>query len=93
MKKSILASCVLLLSLASYAVNERGNGGDVVVCQNQNGKVTNIQMLDLYEAWQLRGQLPKLGGENLNFDEKVSLLISRIEKQTVGISQIIKTEI
>lgn len=93
MRRSILALSALFLSLTSYAGNERGNGGDVVVCRNTEGKVISTQMLDLYEGWQLRGLEAKLGGKDLNLEEKIELLLFRISTRSKDISNLLEKEI
>jgi hypothetical protein len=43
-RRSLLALSALFLSLTSYAGNERGNGGDVVICKNQNGQIISSEI-------------------------------------------------
>ena len=50
--KSLLALFVLF-SLSAFA-KEGGNGGDVVVCRDGNGEIKTIELLDYYEARQMR---------------------------------------
>jgi hypothetical protein len=44
---------VLLMASATWA-NERGNGGDAVVCRNAQGKITRAELFDYYEGRTLR---------------------------------------
>lgn len=43
------------LSLSSFAGNERGNGGNAVVCRNTDGTIRSAELLDLYEGRALQG--------------------------------------
>jgi len=72
---------ILFVSYASYAGNERGNGGDAILCDQPyevlNGRQSMV--LDLYES-KARWNIPyDLGGPELKVDEKVTLAISRIK--------------
>jgi hypothetical protein len=44
---------VLLMATSGWA-NERGNGGDAVVCRNAQGKITRAELFDYYEGRTLR---------------------------------------
>jgi hypothetical protein len=56
MKMNLLVLCVsFLFSLASYAGNERGNGGSGVVCRNYDGTIKSAELLDIYEGKALLG--------------------------------------
>jgi hypothetical protein len=54
-RKIILALSALILSLTSYAGNERGNGGSGVVCRNADGSIKSAELLDIYEGKALFG--------------------------------------
>ncbi len=41
---------LILVFKISYAGNEVGNGGDVIVCKGESGKIERIELLDFYEA-------------------------------------------
>jgi hypothetical protein len=44
--------CVLTMMFASIAKagNEKGNGGDAVVCRDINNEIKSIDILDFFEA-------------------------------------------
>jgi hypothetical protein len=76
----LFASCAAittpLLSLAGE--REIGNGGDVVVCRNNDGSVKSIELLDFYEARIMRGLQIDLGDASLPLDEKVLMELHRL---------------
>lgn len=59
-----LSGATLLLTIAPSAfADERGNGGDVVVCRDGSDAITSIELLDYYEGRQIPGTLsPDLRG-------------------------------
>lgn len=48
-----LVSLILLFSLSAFA-KEGGNGGDVIVCRDASGEIKTVELLDYYEARQMR---------------------------------------
>jgi hypothetical protein len=53
MKHFILA--VLIGAASSFALaNEKGNGGDAIVCRNAEGKIKSAELLDYFEAREYR---------------------------------------
>jgi hypothetical protein len=77
MKSLLLLS--FLLSTQLFASKEVGNGGDAVVCRNNAGDITSVELLDYYEARVMRGIEVNLGGTILSVEEKVDLALSRIK--------------
>jgi hypothetical protein len=77
-KKSLLARCALFVSVTSYAGNERGNGGDVVICKNQNGQIISSEILDIYEGRTMRNIAPQLGSPSLELEKKLVLVTNRL---------------
>lgn len=53
--------------MAGFA-GERGNGGDVVVCRDQNGEIISAELLDYYEGRVMR-KLPVVEYPGLSDDE------------------------
>ena len=76
-----LILCSLLLTATAFAGKEGGNGGDVLVCKDENKKITSIELLDFYEA-RVKGRIKGiyLGDDSLSFTEKVHYAIDRLEK-------------
>ena len=71
----------LLLSASAFAGKEGGNGGDVLVCKDENKNITSVELLDFYEA-RVKGRIKgiDLGDDSLSFSEKVQYAIDRLEK-------------
>lgn len=82
------AVTLVLLSLAPLGAFARGggdygpgNGGDVVTCRNARGELTSVELLDLYEARTRWGLEKQLGPASLSLEEKVALLLQRLERR------------
>jgi hypothetical protein len=71
----------LLFSSHLFASKEVGNGGDAVVCRNNAGDITKVELLDYYEARVMRGIEVNLGDESLSVEEKVDLVLKRLKKR------------
>jgi hypothetical protein len=69
----------LLLTQNLYASKEVGNGGDAVVCRNNQGDITKVELLDYYEARVMRGIIVNLGAPHLSVEEKVDLVLERLK--------------
>jgi hypothetical protein len=74
MKIILLLMLVPWIAFAGEGGTVTGNGGDVVVCGDK------VQMLDVYEAEQLRGNKLDLGGPKLSRTQKIELAVRRIHK-------------
>jgi hypothetical protein len=73
---------VFLYSLASFAGNERGNGGNGVVCRNSDGTIKSAELLDLYEGRALFGlKYSELQG---SIEEKYKTIIEDIYGRAVS---------
>jgi hypothetical protein len=57
-----------------------GNGGDVIVCKDTAGNITNVELLDFYEARALRNLTLDLGAPELSIDEKLDLVADRWDR-------------
>src|SRR4051794_27132981 len=53
--------------------HERGNGGDAVVCRDHDDKIISVELLDFFEARNMRGIYLDLGDDSLSVDQKVQL--------------------
>ena len=60
----------LIFPMLGFAGDERGNGGDAVVCRDQVGKITKVELLDYYEARVMRNIQIDLGSDG-TFSQKV----------------------
>lgn len=69
-------------SVLSMALGDsKGNGGDVIVCQK--GKAP-VEVLDVFEARVMRGFQLELGGPGVSLEEKLNILINRLEAYSPG---------
>lgn len=80
----IAASCLLTSTqvLAAKKANDRGNGGKLMVCDEQSGH-PRYQILDLFEGSDSQtgwGLTPDLGAADLTADEKVMLVLNRLSR-------------
>lgn len=57
-----------------------GNGGDVVTCYGENGSITDIELLDYYEANLLHGRTVDLGAPDLEIKDKIRIALARLEQ-------------
>lgn len=57
-----------------------GNGGDVVVCENQAGVIQSIELLDFYEGRILKGIKTDFGPQARTVEEKVAAALTRLER-------------
>ncbi len=48
--KTLLLLLCYLITLPAWSGNEKGNGGDAIVCRNQAGKIITAELLDIYEG-------------------------------------------
>jgi hypothetical protein len=77
-----LPGLLFLIPLTAFANGgqEVGNGGDAVVCRDAGGAVTSAELLDYYEARELRGIIKDLGPPDLAIDAKVALVLDRVAR-------------
>ena len=80
MNKLIFLVVTVLSSMNIQAMQETGNGGDVIVCRNEKNTITSVELLDFYEARTLRGIDYNLGGQSLNVNDKMFIALKRLER-------------
>jgi len=68
-----------LLAQPSEGGKEIGNGGDVVVCKNDDGSIKSIELLDFFEARTLKKLNYNLGPNNLSVENKIMIALKRLE--------------
>lgn len=73
--KVIILMSIAIIALQSQAGGSVNNGGSGVYCDNKQ----EVELFDYFEARTLRGIQIDLGGNNLNYMEKVKLALSRIK--------------
>ncbi len=80
--KNLISAFILIISFSAIA-NEKGNGGDAIVCRNSQGKIESSELLDYYEGREFRKvshhfhenlsdleYFDKLGKQLTQFDER-----------------------
>lgn len=78
--KLVLAFLSLVGFSSAFAIgHDIGNGGDVVVCYKDD-KVTkkSVELLDFYEARELRNIPVLMGGPELSMDQKIGMALARL---------------
>ncbi len=80
MKNTYIILGVLLFTNLSFAQSHVGNGGDVVVCRNDKNEITSIELLDFYEARDLRQITYDLGDATVNVNEKIQSALNRLSR-------------
>lgn len=80
MSKARICGILAIWSSAStlFAGQERGNGGDVVICRDSQGSITSMEMADLFEARTIRHIPLDLGSSTLTPEQKAHLAIERM---------------
>jgi hypothetical protein len=75
---------VIMLFLLSFKVlaNERGNGGDAVVCRGSDGVILSAELLDYYEGRTLRNfqVVPEMGENNESLLKEVGAKLASFEE-------------
>lgn len=87
MKNLLLIGTIGLLSTGLFA-NEKGNGGDAVVCRDAKDKIISAELLDYYESRRFRGtsrssKLPKNVSSYKDYVNKVLNEIDRFDPSRV----------
>lgn len=79
--KKLFVILLLLLSFNLLA-NERGNGGDAVVCRSIDGKIINAELLDYYEGRTLRNfqVVPEMSENNEALLNEVGAKLASFEE-------------
>lgn len=57
-----------------------GNGGDIVICKDSNGRLKSAELLDFYEGRILKKLQPDLGAPELSVEAKIEIAIKRLER-------------
>jgi hypothetical protein len=57
-----------------------GNGGDVIVCENQAGEMQSIELLDFYEGRVLKGIQTELGEASWSIERKIAYALERMKR-------------
>lgn len=76
----IFFTIIIFNSLASDT--DIGNGGDALVCRNNQKKIVSAELLDYYEARILRNTNVYLGGKKLSYLDKIKLVLKRLKKHS-----------
>ena len=79
--KATLYLFLFLTSSSFLMANEKGNGGDAVVCYDTNNRITSVELLDFYEA-KKKGRIRSLdlGDQSLTVNEKVKYVLKKLER-------------
>jgi hypothetical protein len=83
-RETVTVSLIFLsLGIASNAIagNEYGNGGETLVCRQDNedsSPIVSVELFDYFEARELAGLTVDLGGEQLDEWKKAELALERI---------------
>lgn len=79
--KNIMIICLLLLSFKALS-NERGNGGDAVVCRGTDGEIITAELLDYYEGRTLRNLevVHAVGTDNESFFIEIGEKFNSLEE-------------
>jgi hypothetical protein len=56
-----------------------GNGGDVILCTTGDGVVKSIEMLDAFEAREIRKIKVDMGDQSIPFREKVKVVLDKVK--------------
>ncbi len=70
---------MMLVGSVSVQADKAGNGGDVLVCRDPDGKISSVELLDYYEAKERKIPLD-LGPSDLKFEEKIEVALKRLER-------------
>lgn len=81
-----------LLAFNTFAGQDRG-GGSGVVCRNDDGKITSVEVLDYYEAKTLLSLNLDLGPKDLGYVDKVKLVAQRLKRVDKILSDYLVREI
>ena len=78
---NIIFSLLILTSSSAFAGNEKGNGGDALICLNEDQTVRSIEFFDLFETREIYGKDIDLGATSLNIAEKIALLTNHLARR------------
>ncbi len=77
---TILFFSFLIGNSFAHAGDKIGNGGDVVVCRDDKGTITSIELLDFYEAREYRHILKDLGDATWSVEQKIQYVMNRLSR-------------
>ena len=78
--KPLLIVMMLLVAGNIFAGDKLGNGGDAVVCRNSTGQIISSELLDYYEAREIRKINIDTGPANDSVDTKLNLVLSQLKR-------------
>ena len=96
MENKILTSLIAAIGMASLIqsspsfANEKGNGGDAVVCRDKSGNIISAEIADYYEARVTRGIKTDLGTGS-NWLTRVGVATTRLERLDPARANLIST--
>ena len=74
-----MTAWMILLAVASFAGDSKGNGGHVVVCREpRTNAIQHLELLDFYEAREIRGIERELGGTRT--PDKIAVALGRLAR-------------
>lgn len=76
---SLLTIAGLLLSGHVFAGDKIGNGGDAIVCRNSSGQIISAELLDYYEAREIRKINIETGPAGDSVENKINLVLARLK--------------
>jgi hypothetical protein len=79
-KHCIIISLLFLISLNLFAGDDKGNGGNAVVCYSETGEIESASLLDFYEASTFRFIFFDLETPANTLQSKIDLVVSRLVK-------------
>lgn len=81
MKNYLISSIlIILISFSSFAGDDKGNGGNAVICYSDSDQIKSAELLDFYEAGTFRFIFYDLETETNTLSSKINLVTSRLEK-------------
>jgi len=76
-----------LLAQPAEGGKEIGNGGDVVVCKNDDGSIRSVELLDFYEAKVYNNTFYELGSNDSSIETKITIALERLERFAPGLAK------
>lgn len=90
--KYLILFTVTFLTLQTFAWNKVGNGGDVLVC-NENSPTERVELLDAYEAKTIYNLDPHVNDQLTDVTEMALDLVSRLKNVAPARSQMLEVYI
>lgn len=76
--KKIFLMITVFSSMVFAGGREVGNGGNAVVCTNSKSKIVSVELLDYFEAREVRGFHIDLGNKTDSLDTKLKTAVARL---------------